>query len=169
MSEDKLLDIEWIEVHRQDIQDIYTAFLNDVMALSVEGHNHIITSIDTDNSELSTAIDTNPGSREPYEVELPHVLRLIAAKMAAGVKLPLVLRTFHADEISHRAPNGYPIPVKSVRGWLFDGELMCPLDEQQMCAAECTDHATGELLVPEEGVRYASAWPVPSIHAVPDN
>jgi hypothetical protein len=166
MNRDRVRTPEWWAAHRHDVEDVLMAILEEVVAPATEGRNHIVTSVDVDGGELSTAIDTGTGPDAPEEVEHPHALGLLAADMAAGIALPVVLRTFHADEVSERSPSGVAIPVKTVRGWFFDGTSSRPLGEREICAARCTGHSTGELLRPEAGVGYASAWPVPSIRAI---
>jgi hypothetical protein len=166
MNRERLPTPEWVAAHRQDVEDVFVAILDEVVAPATEGRNHIVTSVDVDGGELSTAVDTGTGPDAPDEVEHPHALGLLAAYMAAGIALPVVLRTFHAGEASHRSPSGVAIPVKTVRGWFFDGTSLQPLGEREICAAQCTSHTTGELLPPEAGVRYASAWPAPSIRTI---
>jgi hypothetical protein len=161
-----MLTPEWPEIHKQAVKDVLVALLDEVLRPATEGGHHILTSQDDDGGELSTSIRTGTGPDVADHVEHPHVLGLIAARIAAGTPLPLVLRTFHADEISHQSPNGTSIPVKTVRGWFFDGTMLQPLDEQAMFAAHCTDHTTCEPVPPELGVRYADSWPAPSIRRV---
>jgi hypothetical protein len=126
-----------------------------------EGTHHVLTSM-IDDEEASTGINTGTGADVPDEVEHPHVLVLVAAHIVAGTPLPLVLRTFH-DEVSHQAANGTDIPMKTVRGWRFDGAVLLAIDEQGMFAAHCTDARTGEPVAPERGVQYAAAWAAPSV------
>jgi hypothetical protein len=166
MNRERLPTPEWLAADRQDVEDVFVAILDEVVAPGAEGRNHIVASIDVDGGELSTAIDTGTGPDTPDEVEHPQVLGLLAASMAAGIALPVVLRTFHAGVASHRSPSGVDIPVKTVRGWFFDGTSLQPLGEREICAAQCTSHTIGELLAPEAAVRYASAWPAPSIPAI---
>ena len=158
-----MLTPEWLDAHREGIEDMLAVILEEVVGPAAEGSHHILTSQDADGGELSTAISGGTGPGVPDDVEHPHVLVLIAARIAAGDPLPLVLRTFHPDEVSHQSPRGVDIPVKTVRGWFFDGASLLPMDEQAMFAAHCTDHATGDPIPPERGVRYAGSWPAPSI------
>jgi len=162
-----MLTPEWLENHKQEIEDVFAAVLDQVVRPAAEGGRHILTSRDVDGQELSTAIRAGRGPDAADDVEHPHVLGLIAARIARGTPLPLVLRTFHADEVSHQSPSGGAIPVKTLRGWYFDGTSLLPLDEQAIFAAHCTDHATGDPIPPERGVRYAGSWPAPSIRPVP--
>jgi hypothetical protein len=157
----------WLENHEQEIEDVFAAILDQVVRPAAEGGRHILTSRDVDGKDLSTAIRVGSGPDVADDVEHPHVLGLIAARIAMGTPLPLVLRTFHADEVSHQLPGGGGIPVKTVRGWYFDGTSLLPLGEQAIFAAHCTDHATGDPVPPERGVRYAGSWPAPSIRPVP--
>lgn len=160
-----MLTQEWIDAHRLDIEELYDAILDEVVYPATEGDHHILTSQSDDGEGISTAICTSEEQDTDDEVELPHVLELIAAEIASGVPLPLVLRTFHKDEVSHQLPNGISVPVKTVRGWHFDGASLQPLDEQAMFAAHCTDAETGDPIPPELGVRYADSWPAPSVRS----
>jgi hypothetical protein len=162
-----MLTPEWLENHKREIEDMFAAILDQVVRAAPEGGRHILTSRDVDGKELSTAIRVGRGPDVADDVEHPQVLGLIAARIATGTPLPLVLRTFHAGEVSHQSPSGGGIPVKTVRGWYFDGTLLRPLDEQAIFAAHCTDHATGDPIPPERGVRYAGSWPAPSIRPLP--
>lgn len=144
--------------HLGDVERVVVALLDGVVHAAPEGDRHILTSLTANGREVSTAVWPGAG---PDAVENPHVLVLIAARIVAGDgDLPLVLRTFHADEVSHTTPSGVDIPVKTVRGWHFDGVTLVPLDEQAMFAAHCTDAATGDPIPPDRDVRYADAWPV---------
>lgn len=158
-----MLTEKWIEDHRPEIEDLYDALLNEVACPADEGDHHILTAHSDDDGGISTAIRTGMERDADGEVELPHVLALIAAEIASGTPLALILCTFHKNEISQPLPNGVKIPVKTVRGWHFDGAALQPVDEQAMFAVHCIDSETGDPIPPEHGVRYADAWPAPSV------
>jgi IS605 OrfB family transposase len=154
MNRERLPSPEWLAAHRQDVEDVFVAILNEVVAPATEARNHIVTSVDVDGGQLSTAIDTGTGPDAPDQAEHPQALGLLGAYMAAGIALPVALRTFHAGQVSQRSPGGVGIAVNTVRGWFFDGTSWQPLGESEICAAQCTGHRTAELSPPEAGVRY---------------
>lgn len=133
-----------------------------VLALTSPASSHLLTCSYRDDRggsfDVSTAIEVGPD--HSLDVELVHVAHLIDDVVAAGWRASLLLRTFDLGSVAFHAPNGCPIPFKTVRGWLLDDRRAYPLTEASMFNAFCTDNATGEPIPPERGVLFADAWEV---------
>ncbi|MEV0467299.1 hypothetical protein AB0I30_19885 [Nocardia tengchongensis] len=95
-----------------------------------------------------------------HSVEHPSVIAELLRILEHREQTALILRTF-TPEISHVLPNGTPIPVKEVRGWVISDGLAHPLTERQVFDASCVDADTGEPIPPEQAVRYVDAYPLP--------
>lgn len=148
---------KWLRENRDDIEDIVGFLLEGTVGVVDEGSQHILTTVGDTYGHMSTAIHR----RENY-VEHPHVMLELAANICYGIPLSMVLRTFH-DEETVTLINGVTVPVKTVRGWFFDGEQVRALSAGETAEAFSFDANTGELLVPEEGVIYGDAWELPDI------
>jgi hypothetical protein len=124
--------------------------------------SHILQCVFTDGQRrrqaISTAVDV--ADDRSLEIELPHVAHLIDDVVGNGWTAGFVLRTFDLGSVAFLAPNGFPIPFKTVRGWSMTHGRLHPLPEASMFDAFCTDSTTGEPIPPERGVQFADAWEV---------
>jgi hypothetical protein len=107
--------------------------------------------------ELSTAVDTDADGN--ITVEIPDVIVSAFQAWIFGHNLAVITRSFDIGTIARHAPNGYPIPYKTVRGWiLLSGAEPEPLSASKIREAYSIHAVTGEPIEPDSSEIFADAW-----------
>lgn len=107
--------------------------------------------------EMSTGVETD--SNGNIAVEVPGAILSVMVAWRSGAMVTVISRSFDLGTVAYHAPNGYPIPYKTLRAWLLVAdESVKPLSVDEIRRAYSFDAVTGEPLELDPSEIFADAW-----------
>lgn len=125
--------------------------------LPMPDDQHVMLKLTVGSVEMSTAIDTDAYGN--VTVEIPEAILSAMGAWLSGERVVVISRSFDLGTVARHSSNGYPIPYKTIRAWLFnEDETVKAIAADEIRRAYSFDAETGEPLDLDPSEIFADAW-----------
>jgi hypothetical protein len=110
---------------------------------------------------MSTGVNTDATGK--VTVEVPEAMLSVMVAWSSGETVTVIARSFDLGTVACHAPNGHPIPYKTLRAWIFVGDgSVRPFSADEVRLAYSFDAVTGKPVELDPSEIFADAWELSS-------